>query len=128
MRFSTTAILALPLLAAPAEGPFEQYKAQFQDFLSSFGVKIPGVADKEPAAATPAAEPKAKSSKGSVKSKEISTLTLETWNSTLFAPVKPGATTPEEWWLLMSGRNKTCFGKSLRTGTSFSPPMPMYFK
>jgi hypothetical protein len=46
MRFSTSALLALPLLAAAAESPFEQYKAQFQNVLGSLGVK-PAVAAKE---------------------------------------------------------------------------------
>lgn len=117
MRFSTTAMLALPLLAAAAESPFDQYKAKFQNFLSSFGVQTPG-ADKEPAAA--GTEPKTKTSKASSKAKEISVLTLENWNSTLFAPVQPGATTPEEWWVLVSGRNKTCFGHCTQVETAFN--------
>ncbi|KAH8899714.1 hypothetical protein GQ53DRAFT_325298 [Thozetella sp. PMI_491] len=117
MRFSTTALLALPLLAAAAESPFEQYKAQFQNFLSSFGVKTPGSAEKE---AAPATEAKPKASKGSSKAKEITTLTLENWNSTFYEPVKPGATTPEEWWLLVSGRNKTCFGHCLKVEAAFN--------
>jgi hypothetical protein len=105
MRFSTTAILALPLLVAAAESPFEQYKAKFQNFLSSFGASAPAAVDKaaEPVAAAP-------KSKAKVGPKKIENLTLDSWKDTVYAPVKPGATTPEEWYILVSGGNKTCYG------------------
>ncbi len=42
MRFpASTVLLALPILGVAAEGAFEEYKAQFQNFLSSFGVLPP---------------------------------------------------------------------------------------
>jgi hypothetical protein len=40
----------------------------------------------------------------------LNVLTLENWKQTLYEPVSAGATTPEEWWLLISGGNKTCYG------------------
>lgn len=116
MRFSTTALLALPLLASAAESPFEQYKAKFQNFLGSFGAQAP-LADKAdaPVAAAPsAATAKAAKGKNVVEPKHIETLTLENWKDTLYAPVQPEATTPEEWLVLISGRNKTCMGMLCR--------------
>ena len=107
MRFSAATLLALPLLATAAESPLDQYKAKFQNFLGSFGAKAPA-APFQQAAAPGAADSKGKS-KG-VKSKNIDVLTLENWDQTLFAPVKAESTTPEEWWVLVSGGNKTCFG------------------
>jgi hypothetical protein len=55
--------------------------------------------------------------KAAVGAKVVDVLTLETWNQTLYNPVKPGATTPEEWWVLITGRNKTCFGACLSIAT-----------
>lgn len=101
MRFSTSAVLALPLLAAAAESPFQQYKAKFQNFLGSFGASAPTAADEVP----PVDAAKAK-----VGAKKIETLTLSNWKDTLYGPVKEGATVPEEWWVLITGGNKTCFG------------------
>ena len=110
MRFSTTAILALPLLAAAADSPFEQYKAQFQNFLGN----IIGTGAKETPVA--ASEPKTTGAKttGKTPAKQAPALTLDNWKDTLYSPVKPGATVPEEWWVLITGGNKTCFGKILR--------------
>lgn len=115
MRLSTTAILALPLLAAAAESPFEQYKAKFQNFLSSFGASGPSTPEQaEPAAA---AAPKAKTPK--VGPKTIVNLTLDNWKDTVYAPVKPDATTPEEWYILITGGNKTCYGHCDKLNTAF---------
>lgn len=118
MRFSSAALLALPLLAAAAESPLDAYKAKFQNFLSSFGAKTPGTTSED--AAAPVPEPKAKAKSKASKAKDIKVLTLENWNQTLFAPVKPEATTPEEWFVLVSGRNKTCFGRCLQVESAFN--------
>jgi hypothetical protein len=99
MRFSTSVLLALPLLAV-AESPFGEYKAKFQNFLSSFGASLPSqekAAGSEPVAAK-------------IAPKKMAILTLENWKDTLYAPVAADATTPVEWWVLLSGGNKTCFG------------------
>lgn len=98
----TSAFLALPLLASAAEGPFEQYKAQFQNFLGSFGSYLPNPAKENP---VKAAEAKA----GSLN---LNTLTLQNWKDTLYSHVKPAATKPDEWWVLVTGGNKSCFGMS----------------
>jgi hypothetical protein len=119
MRFSTSAVLALPLLAAAAESPFEQYKAQFQNFLGSFGVK-PAVAAKEAVkeaagaaagaagAAAHAAGTAAHAATGTKEVQDVDVLTLDNWKDTLYSNVKPGSV--DEWWVFVTGGNKTCFG------------------
>lgn len=99
MRFSTI-LSALPAVAFAQDSPVEQYKAQFQNFIGQMGSYVPNPGHHDPIAA---AEAKA----GSMR---LNVLTLENWQQTLYEPVSPGATTPEEWWVLVSGGNKTCFG------------------
>lgn len=116
MRFSTSAaILALPLLAA-AESPLDQYKAKFQNFLGSFAGTTGGAAVPE-AAEVPQQKPVVSNTESATSSpvepKHIERLTLANWKDTLYAPVQPDATTPEEWWVLVTGGNKTCFGMNL---------------
>lgn len=102
MHFSTsTALLALPLLAAAQGEQFEQYKAQFQSFLGQFGSYIPSPNKHDP---VQAAEAK-------VGEMKLNVLTLNNWKDTLYSPVSAEQTTPEEWWVLISGGNKTCFGE-----------------
>ncbi|KAL1883071.1 hypothetical protein VTK73DRAFT_9997 [Phialemonium thermophilum] len=113
MRFYLPAFAVLPLLAAAADGPFEQYKAQFQNFLSNFGsVGSKPVDDKPGFAAPPAAEKAAGEAK-------VQILTLDNWKDTLYGPVRPDATDPEEWWVLITGRNKTCFGHCTKLEAAF---------
>ena len=119
MRFATSVVLALPLLAA-AESPFEQYKAQFQNFLGSIGSFIPGAAQEKAAEPAAADQSSATKPKAAVVEPKISVLTLDNWKDTLYAPVKAGATKPEEWWVFISGGNKTCYG--MYSTHSQSPP------
>ncbi|KAK3946440.1 hypothetical protein QBC46DRAFT_369784 [Diplogelasinospora grovesii] len=114
MRFTASAILALPLLAAAADSPFEEYKAKFQNFLSSFGAAPPSPSTQEAPADAGAA------GSATVGAKNMEILTLDNWKDTLYSPVKPDATTPEEWWVLISGRNKTCFGHCLKVEEAFN--------
>lgn len=101
MRFSSSTVLAaLPALAVAQDSPVDQYKAQFQNVIGQFASYIPNPGHHDPVAA---AEAKA----GSMR---LNVLTLENWKETLYEPVAAGATTPEEWWLLVSGGNKTCYG------------------
>jgi hypothetical protein len=97
----TSALLALPLLATAAEGPFEQYRAQFNNLFDTIGSYIPNPAK----AATPVSDAQAKA--GSLVVKE---LTLDNWKSTLWSTVSPSQQKPEEWWVFITGRNKTCYG------------------
>lgn len=120
MRFSTSAaLLALPILSA-AESPFEQYKAQFQNFLGSFGAKPAAAAAKEAVkdaagaaagAATNAAAAAAHAATGTHPVQAVEVLTLGNWKDALYSNVQAGQTTPDEWWVLVTGRNKTCFGR-----------------
>lgn len=101
MRFTLTLTASMATIALAQEGGFAQYKAQFQNLLGKFGAYVPNNIPSNPVAAV----------EQKVGSLTVSTLTLENWKDTLFKPVKPAATTPEEWYLFISGRNKTCFGK-----------------
>ncbi|KAF4126360.1 hypothetical protein GMORB2_0096 [Geosmithia morbida] len=111
MRFSlSTAVAALPALAAAQESPLEQYQAQFQNFVSNFGSYVPSPARHDAAAAHAAKT-------GPMK---LHVLTLDTWKDTLYEPVQAGATTPEEWWVFTTGGNKTCFGQCGRAELAFN--------
>ncbi|EQL04173.1 peptidyl-tRNA hydrolase [Ophiocordyceps sinensis CO18] len=111
MRLAVSAIFAaLPLLASAEGSPFAQYQAHLQNFLGRVvsGVPNPGIHD-------PVAALEAKM--GSMK---LSTLTLGNWKQTLYEPVAPGATVPEEWWVLITGRNKTCLGHCDKVEQAFN--------
>ncbi|KAG8164413.1 hypothetical protein KVR01_006331 [Diaporthe batatas] len=111
MRFSTSsALLALPLLASAQGEQFEQYKAQFQNFLGQFGSYVPNPSKHDPVGA-------AEAKLGEMK---LNVLTLDNWKDTLYEPVKPESTKPEEWWVLISGGNKTCFGHCLKVEEAFN--------
>lgn len=106
MRVSASAIVAaLSALCAAQDSPLDQYKAQFQNILGQFGSYIPNPSIHDPVAALQA----------KVGSMKLSVLTLENWKETLYGPVLPNAKTPEEWWVLITGRNKTCFGRPSKT-------------
>lgn len=101
MRFSiTTAVAALPALSMAQENPFEQYQAQFQTFLGNMGAYIPSPGRHDPVAAHQA----------KVGSLKLHTLTLDNWRETLLEPVTEYTTEPEEWWVLTTGGNRTCYG------------------
>lgn len=118
MRFSSSVLLALPLTAFAAEegGAFGQYKAQFQNFLGSFGAKQAEQSEKvvKMKAEQAAVEPVA------VEDAHLATLTLGTWKDTLYGSLPADTTTPEEWWLFVTGRNKTCNGTRLSLMPSLS--------
>lgn len=108
MRFSSSVFLALPLAAfAAEEGAFGQYKAQFQNFLGSFGAKQ--AADQDQVAEERKQQYQVE--EVPVEGTALSALTLENWQETLYGALPEGATTPEEWWVFVTGRNKTCRGK-----------------
>ncbi|KAK5997234.1 hypothetical protein PT974_02588 [Cladobotryum mycophilum] len=101
MRFSAAAVVAaLPALSAAEQSPLEQYKAQFQQIVGQLVSYIPNPGSFDAAGAEAAKH-------GPMK---LSVLTLENWKDTLYEPVAPEAKTHEEWWVLITGRNKTCFG------------------
>lgn len=128
MRFSSTVLLAMPLAASAADSLFNQYKAQVQDLLQNFGYAGANTAgDQKPAdSVPPQRDPeeireKYYADEVTVSENALSVLTTSNWKDTLYAPVREGATTPEEWWVLISGRNKTCGGiHCLRAEAAFN--------
>lgn len=108
MRFSAaTLVAALPALAAAQENPLDQYVAQFQQILGQVSSKLPLPGTYDAAGAHEAKT-------GPMK---LSVLSLDNWKETLYEPVTPGSKTPEEWYVLFSGGNKTCFGKFFNGST-----------
>lgn len=102
MRFSAaTLVAALPALAAAQENPLDQYVAQFQQILGQISSKLPLPGSYDAAGAQEAKT-------GPMK---LSVLNLDNWKETLYEPVAPESKTPEEWYVLFTGGNKTCFGK-----------------
>jgi hypothetical protein len=111
MHFSTASILALPLLAAAAqESPLEQAKAQAQFWLGKISEYIPN-----PNKAHTPSEMVAKAG-----GKTVNVLTLSNWEQTLRPSVSPASTTPEEWWVMVTGGNKTCFGHCSKVEAAFN--------
>jgi hypothetical protein len=113
MRFSLSSaalIAALPALSVAADADtgsvVDQYKAQFQNFMGKLSgyVQKPVVEISDPVAAVEA----------KIGSMQVSRLSLDNWSETLYSTVKPGATEADEWWVLLTGGNKTCFGMFLR--------------
>lgn len=102
MRLSSATLLALPLLAAAAhqESPLDQATAQAKYWFEKIQSYIPSP--------NKAHTPEAAAAKAGGKTLNI--LTLDGWESTLRSSVKPASTTPEEWWVFITGGNKTCFG------------------
>ncbi|KJZ80238.1 hypothetical protein HIM_00088 [Hirsutella minnesotensis 3608] len=106
----STVVAALPLLVSAEENPFAQYKAHLQNVMGRVMASVPNPGTFDPIAALEA----------KMGSMRLSTLTLENWKETLYEPVAPGATVPEEWWVLISGRNKTCFGHCGKVEQAFN--------
>jgi len=108
MRFSTISTLALPLLAAATqqESPLDQLKTQAQFYFDKISAFLPSIPNPNKAhGSNPVDAATAK-----VGGKALSILTLDNWKNTLYSSVKPSSSTPEEWWVLVTGGNKTCFG------------------
>ena len=104
MRFSTATLLALPLLAAATqqESPLEQAKAQAQYWFDKISSYIPNPSKPHTVDINAAA--------AKAGGKALNVFTLNDWESTIRSSVKPVSSTPEEWWVLVTGGNKTCFG------------------
>lgn len=105
MRFSSTIALALPVLATAQQSPLDQVKDLLLPYYEKFSQYIPNpnVFDAAEAAAARAA------------GKNVETLSLENWQSTL----RP-ATGTEEWWVLITGGNKTCYGLCTQVEQAFN--------
>lgn len=116
MRFSAAAaaLAGLPALAvadapdyqAQFQAQFQQYLGQAQPYIEKVQSFIPNPNKHDPIGA---AEAKA----GAMK---MDVLTIGNWNETLYEPVVAGAAAPVEWYVLITGGNKTCFGMYRRVG------------
>ncbi|KAI0518173.1 hypothetical protein F5B22DRAFT_74718 [Xylaria bambusicola] len=123
MRFNpASALLALPVLAA-ADSP--DYQAQFQEYLG----KAQGYFEK---LTTSLPNPNKYDAAGAAAAKsgpnKLSVIGLDNWKETLYEPVTPASTTPEEWWLLITGGNKTCFGHCGRVEAAFNETAGIFTK
>ena len=114
MRFSAaTALAALPLLASaaevPASSPLDHIKASFAQYFAPFAGYVPHWNTYDPIAAYAAKA-----------SSNINILTLSNWKTTLRSSVTPASAGPEEWWILFTGGNKTCFGHCESVNKAFN--------
>jgi hypothetical protein len=118
MRFSTSsALLALPLLAAAqAQDPLAQALDTAQQFFNKITSFIPHTNTFDAAEATLAKE----------SGKNIEILSLDNWRSTLLNSVTPASTGPEEWWVLLTGGNKTCWGNCDRLTGAFNESAQLF--
>lgn len=112
MRFSTASLLALPVLATAAnvDSPLDQAKAQlnaWSSYLSSF-IPSPNAPHTPDAAAA------------KVGGSQVYPLNLDNWEETLRSKSKPGSVAPEQWYIFMTGGNKTCFGRCGQAETAFN--------
>jgi len=110
MRFSTISLLALPVLAAAQESPLDQAMAQAQFYFDKISSYIPSP--------NKAHTPEAAAAKAGGRTLNI--LTLNDWEQTIRSSVKPAATKPEEWWVLVTGGNTTCFGQCAKLEKAFN--------
>lgn len=115
MRFSTISILALPLLGAATQqqSPLDQVKAQALYYFDKISDYIPNPSKSH--ATVEAHEAAAKAG-----GKTLHVLTLSNWEQTIRGSVKPDSLASEEWWVLISGGNKTCFGHCGQVETAFN--------
>lgn len=111
MRFSAATLLALPLLAvAETQDPLAQAKDTALHYYNKISSYIPHT---NTFSAAEAAIAKAGGS-------NVDILSLDNWRSTLLNSVTPDSTGPEEWWVLLTGNNKTCWGNCDRLTAAFN--------
>ncbi|KAI9739405.1 MAG: hypothetical protein M1818_005093 [Claussenomyces sp. TS43310] len=119
MRLSPAVALALPLLGAAAEQPgiIDLMKQQLQFYCGPFVEKISPYVPIVPSPNTyHAAEAAAAKAAGS----NVDILGLDNWKDTLRPETKTYSTGSEEWWVLFTGGNKTCYGLCEQVEKSFN--------
>ncbi|RDW82225.1 hypothetical protein BP6252_03337 [Coleophoma cylindrospora] len=118
MRFSTSTLLALPLLAAAAQqkSPLDEAMGQLQTIFEKVAAFLPNIPNPNKQHPVDAANAATASAGG----KTLHVLTLDSWKETVRSPVKAESTTPEEWFILVTGGNKTCFGHCGTVETAFN--------
>jgi hypothetical protein len=121
MRFSAISTLALPLLAAATQeqSPLDQLKTQAQAYFDKFSAYIPSPNKAHTENVAHAAAAKA-------GGKALTVLTLSNWKDTFLSSVKPASTKPEEWWVLVTGGNKTCFGHCGKVEAAFNESVAIF--
>ncbi|KFY23137.1 hypothetical protein V493_06052 [Pseudogymnoascus sp. VKM F-4281 (FW-2241)] len=115
MRFSTLSLLALPLLAvAETQDPIQQYK---DAALHYFNMAYSFIPHTNTYSASEAAIAKANN---------VDILTLNNWRSTLLDSVTPLSKGPEEWWVLLTAGNKTCWGNCENLTRAFNESAQLF--
>src|SRR2546429_7085800 len=109
MRLIASAFLALPLLAS----------AEQQNPLAGLFQKISSYLPSSNLAKHPIDTAAAK-----IAGKNVHTLTLSNWLETMHNGISTKASQPEEWWVFVTGGNKTCFGmcEKVEKAWNVSPP------
>src|SRR5277367_2580124 len=112
MRFASATLLALPLLAAAAQqqSPFDQVKEQAQYYFDKLSSFLPTPNPQHPVDAVAA----------KLEGKNVNALTIDNWKSTLQSSSRSYSGSPEEWWVLITGGNKTCYGQCAKVETAFN--------
>lgn len=120
MRFSTASLLVLPLLAAATqqETPLEQAKAQAQYWFDKISSWVPNPSKSHTVDVHAAA--------AKVGGNALNIMTLNGWEHTIRSSVKPTSSKPEEWWVLVTGGNKTCFGRCGTVETAFNETAALF--
>jgi hypothetical protein len=111
MRFSAITLLALPFLAAAeTQDPLQQLQDTALHYFNKAYSLIPHT---NTFSAAEAALAKAGGS-------NIDVLSIDNWRSTLLNSVTPASTGPEEWWVLLTAGNKTCWGNCEKLTKAFN--------
>ncbi|OBT91048.1 hypothetical protein VE02_00122 [Pseudogymnoascus sp. 03VT05] len=111
MRFSAATLLALPLLAvAETQDPLQQLQDTALHYFNKAYSLIPHT---NTFSAAEAAIAKAGGS-------NVDVLSLDNWRSTLLNSVTPASKGPEEWWVLLTAGNKTCWGNCEKLTRAFN--------
>ncbi|RAL61517.1 hypothetical protein DID88_009556 [Monilinia fructigena] len=100
MRISTSSLLALPSSPRPKNPPSNKPKLKHNTGSANFNPTSHLLPPKTPRSRHPKVVGQAK----------IHHLTLDTWQETIRGSVTPESTLPQEWWVLATGGNKTCYG------------------
>jgi len=116
MRFSSTVALALPLLAAAQQSPLVQLQEAAQPYLDKFLAYIPN----------PNLSKHAEAAAAKAAGYNVDVLHLDNWKETIQPASKSYANGPDEWWVLMTGRNKTCFNQCNKAEAAFNETAALF--
>jgi len=137
MRFSNTVLLgALPLLVAAEQqqSPIDDLKVKgryYWDRLQSYFPSVPSPNFVQPDTEnSPPAATDTSSTSSQKPLPAIETVTIDTWqnilHSTPATSTKSADATTEDWFLLLTGGNKTCYGLCSKVETSFNESAALF--